>query len=75
MNYEKIGSAAGIVWNRLKEVDSEGVTITELKKLRGVTTDEVVAAIGWLAREGKLSFQAQGRKSLVTLSTDVPACL
>lgn len=75
MNHEKIGHAAGIVWNRLNEVESEGVTMTELKKLPGLTTDEVVAAVGWLSREGKLNFQAQGRKSLVTLDADAPSCI
>ena len=68
MNTEKIGAAVGALWARLAESGDEGVTLTELKKEPGLTGDEVVAALGWLAREGKLSFKAQGRRSFVSLA-------
>jgi len=68
MNTEKIGAAAGALWARLSESGDDGISLTELKKQPGLTSDEVVAAVGWLAREGKVSFKAQGRRSFVALS-------
>ena len=66
MKCDRIGEVAGAVWNSLR--DSEGgQSITELKKMREFTGDEVVAAIGWLAREGKIQFVQQGKKNVVTL--------
>ena len=66
MNCERIGDAAGIVWNELGEKGK--VTLSELKKIRvGFTSDEVIAAVGWLAREGKIAFQSKGRVSYLSL--------
>jgi len=67
LNSERIGKAAGAVWNKLHTRAKDGVTLTDLKKLTGFTADEAIAGIGWLAREGKLSFESQGRKFLVKL--------
>jgi hypothetical protein len=69
MNSEKIGTAAGVLWTWLGD-RGVGVTMTELKKVPGLTTDEAVTAVGWLAREGKLSFSVEGRKSLISLAVD-----
>ena len=51
---EKIGIDAGRVWNVLNEEDSK--TLKEVKKSLKMTDKEIYAAIGWLAREGKLVF-------------------
>ena len=67
LNSERIGKAAGAVWNKLHTRAKDGVTLTDLKKVPGFTADEAIAGIGWLAREGKLSFETQGRKFLVKL--------
>ncbi len=53
MNAELIGVWAGQVWNALSEADALGVK--QLKKVAKLKNEkEVYAAIGWLAREGKL---------------------
>jgi hypothetical protein len=51
---EKIGNDAGLIWNVLHEKGTKGVK--ELKKLTKLTEKDIYAAIGWLAREEKLSF-------------------
>src|SRR5690606_13866151 len=54
MTNERVGRAAGVVWAHLREREEKGSTLNELKrKVEGFTADEIVAAIGWLAREGK----------------------
>ena len=65
MNAERIGQAAGAIWRKVHEKGLSGVAFTELKKLTGFTTDEVLAGIGWLAREGKLSFKEGTQKKLI----------
>jgi hypothetical protein len=54
---EKIGNDAGRIWKILDEKGSKGVK--ELKKLAKLTDKDVYAAIGWLAREEKLTFNQQ----------------
>lgn len=51
---EKIGIDAGRVWSILNEAGS--ITVKEVKKAAKMTDKEIYAAIGWLAREGKLVF-------------------
>jgi len=52
---EKIGSDAGRLWTVLNE---NGIkTVKEVKKLTKLTDKEIYAAIGWLAREEKLTFE------------------
>ncbi len=70
MNQERIGTAAGIVWTQLNK-NPEGVTLNALKKIKGLTADEVVAAVGWLAREGKLAFTSEKKKTLIALNGSV----
>lgn len=70
MNSERIGQAAGVVWKRLYSRGMTGIPLADLKKVPGFTGDELMAGLGWLAREGKLSFQVQGKKLTVTLVED-----
>ena len=53
MNTEAIGSWAGLVWNALSATDTVG--LKQLKKITKLKDTEVFAAIGWLAREGKIA--------------------
>ena len=53
MNTEIIGTWAGLVWNALNEVESLG--FKQVKKATNLKEKELYAAIGWLAREGKLN--------------------
>ena len=55
MNTETIGAWAGLVWNALNESDVLG--LKQLKKITKLKDKEVFAAIGWLAREGKVAIQ------------------
>ncbi len=56
MNAETIGSFAGLVWQALNETDTLG--LKQLKKITKLKDKEVFAAIGWLAREGKIDIQS-----------------
>ena len=59
MNTETIGTWAGLVWNALNETDV--LSLKQLKKITKLKDKETFAAIGWLAREGKVD--VQDRKS------------
>lgn len=52
MNNETIGTWAGLVWNALNE--TEVLNLKQLKKITKLKDKETFAAIGWLAREGKI---------------------
>ncbi|HBI59492.1 MAG TPA: hypothetical protein DDY12_10525 [Porphyromonadaceae bacterium] len=68
MNTDIIGALAGSVWNALNEADVLGTK--QLKKIAKIKTDkELYAALGWLAREGKINFQdsEDGKELLVSL--------
>jgi winged helix-turn-helix protein DUF2582 len=67
MNSERIGQAAGAIWTRLHAKGATGLSLTEMKKVPGFSADEALLGIGWLAREGKLSFQTEGKKAMVKL--------
>ena len=54
-----IGHTAGDVWGYLSA--GEPRTIAEIKKSIPGSSDLVVAAIGWLAREDKLEFVTSGK--------------
>ena len=61
---EIIGDAAGQIWHALT---SGPQTVASLKKSVDAPGDLVPAAIGWLAREGKLKFDSTGRSVTVSL--------
>lgn len=53
MNTEVIGTNAGSVWVALNTADALGVK--QIKKITKLKDKEVFAALGWLAREGKIN--------------------
>ena len=53
MNVEEIGTYAGLVWQALSTADAMGVK--QIKKVSKLKDKEVFAALGWLAREGKVT--------------------
>ena len=53
MNTEIIGTNAGTVWVARNNADALG--LKQLKKITKLKDKEVYAALGWLAREGKIS--------------------
>jgi hypothetical protein len=58
---DKVGNVAGTIWKILDIWDE--ADITTLKKLSDSNEEEVYAALGWLAREGKIQ-RDEGRYTL-----------
>ena len=56
MNVEIIGTNAGTVWVALN--DAQALGVKQLKKITKLKDKEVYAALGWLAREGKINIEA-----------------
>ena len=61
-----IGEVAGCVWRCLNEGGPQ--TLARLKKDAQAPADIVMAAVGWLAREGKLNIETNGKAVTVALS-------
>ena len=59
----KIGENAGLIWNALQ---GGALTLKALKKATKLKNDDLNLALGWLAREGKVSF-AEGEDLTITL--------
>jgi hypothetical protein len=63
---DQIGDTAGLVWHHLHENGPR--TLTQLAKDIDAPRDVVMQAVGWLARESKLTIDEEGRtKKVVTL--------
>ena len=61
----EIGDAAGTIWEYL---DKHGeTTLSSIKQRVELSEQIVLMAIGWLAREGKLSFIRAGRTVKIDL--------
>jgi transcription initiation factor IIE alpha subunit len=65
---DEIGGNAGVVWSYLDEHGE--VSIRELVQETGLRKKQVNRAIGWLAREGKVSFVDGTNEEVVSLATD-----
>lgn len=66
MDISLIGANAGSVWNALHE--NGEMDLTKLKKETKLSETEILAAIGWLAREGKvLSVETKKGRRIVEL--------
>ncbi|PHS68750.1 MAG: hypothetical protein COB23_08580 [Methylophaga sp.] len=62
---DKIGAAAGKLW---KYLDKNGASsATKIAKETQLDAKIVQRAIGWLAKEGKLSFKTKGRTETISL--------
>ena len=66
MNIQSIGESAGIIWNLLQS-ESRKWDYKEIKQATGLSDRIINAAIGWLAREGKLSIKETkvGRRNVL----------
>ncbi len=62
---EKIGTNAGLVWKSLAEGE---LNTKAIKKTTKLTEKDLTMALGWLAREGKVSFREQDSEIIVTLA-------
>jgi predicted ArsR family transcriptional regulator len=61
----QIGETAGVVWHKLDETGP--MTLAQLAKEVDAPRDTVMQAIGWLAREGKVEIEDNGRKRVISL--------
>ena len=64
-NDEQIGLVAGEIWNVLSPAENQ--TLASVKKSIEASPDLTTAAIGWLAREGKLEIASSGRSVKLSL--------
>ena len=67
MTDDRIGEAAGLIWEYLSSRGDATATLGSLKKIPGVRADMAMAAVGWLAREGKLRFDDSKRHCTISL--------
>ena len=65
MNVDVIGNNAGAVWSALDVKNSQSVKL--LKKATKLKDKEILPALGWLAREGKVTFAEVEDEVIVTL--------
>lgn len=65
MDKIQIGQNAGIVWRKLENKGS--LTFEELQTETGLDQAAVYTAIGWLAREDKISFTKENDITSVSL--------
>ena len=64
---EFIGTNAGLVWNALN--DGGEMNVKALKKATKIKGEkDLYAALGWLAKEGKLVFEDKGKDMFVALA-------
>ena len=63
---EKIGQAAGQIWQVLADANKP-VNIADLGKLTKLKTQIAYQGLGWLAREGKIAYATKGAKTSVSL--------
>ena len=62
MEINNIGNNAGVIWNALNTLNTNGkMTEAKLKKESGLASAEFYTALGWLAREGKLDAVTETR--------------
>lgn len=54
INIETIGTFAGEVYKALENAETRTLTLKELRKATKLKKDEIMTAIGWLGREGKI---------------------
>ena len=65
MNIEMIGTNAGLIWNALNE--NKTLSVKEIKKATKLKEKEAFLALGWLAREGKVSLEEAEKDVIITL--------
>lgn len=67
MNIESIGTWAGEVYKALEASDTRMLGLKGIKKATKLKKDELMAAFGWLGREGKITITQNDEDIIVTL--------
>ena len=62
---EQIGDTAGLVWATLSQ--NGPLSLAQVVKNVGRPRDLVMQAVGWFAREEKISIDDEGRKRIISL--------
>lgn len=62
---DQIGDTAGSVWRHLEENGPR--TLSQLAKEVDAPRDVIMQAVGWLAREDKLSIDEERNRKIVSL--------
>ena len=62
---DRVGVSAGIIWHLLNKEGA--LSLTQLVKKAAEPRDSVMQGLGWLAREGKIQVEEEGRKRTVSL--------
>ena len=65
MNVEMIGANAGKVWTALQ---NGALSNKALKKATKLKEADLNLALGWLAREGKLTFTEEAEETIIALA-------
>ncbi|MCM1152058.1 MAG: winged helix-turn-helix domain-containing protein [Muribaculum sp.] len=68
MTIESIGTWAGEVYKALESNETHVLGLKQLKKASKLKKDEIMAALGWLGREGKISLSSNDEEIVVTLN-------
>lgn len=63
---ERIGINAGKVWTVLDETGRQNVK--DVKKTTKLTDKDLYAAVGWLAREGKVAMEEVDKELYISLT-------
>ncbi len=63
---ERVGLTAGTIWNLLS--NKEEISVTQLPKVVKEKPLVIHQALGWLARENKISYREEGLKLFITLT-------
>lgn len=67
MNIESIGTWAGEVYKALESSDTRMLGFKLIKKATKLKKDEIMAALGWLGREGKITLAENDEDIVVAL--------
>jgi len=62
---DQIGDTAGLIWHQLNE--NGPLTLSQLAKDVDAPRDVILEAIGWLAREDKVSLEDSRGKKVISL--------
>lgn len=67
MNIESIGTWAGEVYKALENSDTRMLGFKLVKKATRLKKDEIMAALGWLGREGKITLAMNDEDLVIAL--------
>ncbi|MDE6010440.1 MAG: winged helix-turn-helix domain-containing protein [Muribaculaceae bacterium] len=67
MTIESIGTWAGEVYKALEVADTHTLGLKLLKKVTKLKKDELMAAFGWLGREGKILITENDEEIVIKL--------